>query len=343
MQELDFTEDDTKALGILFQVAHLQFEQVPVTLGYKQLVEVATLCDKFDCAKLVKPWLEVWLKGEESKSMVIGQENWLFIAWVFGRREVFETLAKRLVMEIRISESGGLCSKFGMPLEEPMPPAITGMLSSTFISRLFGEMSLDFLDTQMAHEFTILDSICAIRLNIIKELLEIPYTTVRQLLSARSPRCRRGDDACDSLIYGSIIRGLERANLWPRKQPEDIRMNVTQVSNALKTLKIHRLCHCENPDVKEPGRSHRGCGKSSFTEKVEHCLSVMPDPVLDIHRKHMQRQHDILFGVPEKSLIDFSSENGGEIEEEVEEDWEGVEGVERAREEVGAKGAEDDV
>jgi hypothetical protein len=58
------------------------------------------LCDFYDCVDLVQPWFESWLAEEETQSKVVGQEEWLSIAWVFGREEIFESLAKYLVRNL---------------------------------------------------------------------------------------------------------------------------------------------------------------------------------------------------------------------------------------------------
>jgi hypothetical protein len=55
-KQIDCTEDDSSALLILLNIAHLRFNEVPNgKLEYSLLFEVAKLCDQYDCVNLVRP------------------------------------------------------------------------------------------------------------------------------------------------------------------------------------------------------------------------------------------------------------------------------------------------
>ena len=49
---MDFTEDDGDALLILFRLAHIRFKDIPDKLPYNTLLQVAVLCDQYDCVNL---------------------------------------------------------------------------------------------------------------------------------------------------------------------------------------------------------------------------------------------------------------------------------------------------
>ena len=66
--ELHFEDDDGEALLLLLRIAHLQFAEVPVSLDFDKLLQVAILCDMYDCVGLVKPWLSTWLSDEAVES-----------------------------------------------------------------------------------------------------------------------------------------------------------------------------------------------------------------------------------------------------------------------------------
>ncbi len=128
VQKVDFTEDNWLALEILLHITHLKFTQIPNRLSENLLAQVAILCDKYDCAHLVKPWLAGWLSVIESdtKPQTGGGRN-LFIAWVFGREKTFKTLVPLLVRETYINNRGQLSDIYGRPCFEPMPPGLLGM------------------------------------------------------------------------------------------------------------------------------------------------------------------------------------------------------------------------
>ena len=119
-KKLDFKEDDAEALFTLLRTAHLQFSKVPATLTFESILNIAVLCDKYDCVGLVKPWLNSWLANESTQYKEPGHEEWLFVAWVFGRENIFKAFAAKLVCEVRTN------SKEDFPT--PMPPDIIGKL-----------------------------------------------------------------------------------------------------------------------------------------------------------------------------------------------------------------------
>lgn len=108
-KQIDCTEDDGEALLILLNIVHLNFDGVPAFLEYPTLLEVAVLVDQYDCVKVVRPWLESWMKNEKSERLKAKQEGWLFISWVFGRETTFSELARHMVLNcaFRVSKSSG--------------------------------------------------------------------------------------------------------------------------------------------------------------------------------------------------------------------------------------------
>ena len=143
--ELDFAEDNMDALLILLQIVHLQFAKVPKSLSYNTLLGVTLMCDQYDCRNLVKPWLADWMKEEWHESNIGGQEGWLFIAYYFGRQDVFPMLATTCALQGILKEGkryfilGGYHypAPFGPgtaimphPLEKPgvpLPASVSGL------------------------------------------------------------------------------------------------------------------------------------------------------------------------------------------------------------------------
>jgi hypothetical protein len=52
---LDLTEDHADTVLLLLRIAHLQFDNMPLKLSFDSLVEVAKLCDYYDCVNLIRP------------------------------------------------------------------------------------------------------------------------------------------------------------------------------------------------------------------------------------------------------------------------------------------------
>ena len=133
VEEIDFADDNGEALLILLRIAHLRFQDNPATLPYQTLLQVAVLCDQYQCVNLVRPWLPQWLADEETSSLQLGNESWLFIAWVFGRENVFRDLAFKMVKGTFVNPINKSIYMTSWPfprrynkVEDPMPDGILG-------------------------------------------------------------------------------------------------------------------------------------------------------------------------------------------------------------------------
>ena len=127
-KSIDFTDDSAEALLILLRIAHCQFSKIPSRLEPRTILHMAVLCDKYDCVGLVKPWLNMWLVDEWGQYDKPGNERWLFIAWVFGREQVFEASARKLQREMTVDDCEEGLMSTGESFPKLMPPDIIGML-----------------------------------------------------------------------------------------------------------------------------------------------------------------------------------------------------------------------
>jgi hypothetical protein len=134
---VDLPEDDTDALLILLRIAHLQFKQIPKSITFAWLTELAVLCDKYDCVTLVKPFIEKWLSPWALLCLEPGYEAWLFIAWSFGCGQIFGLLAASLVVSIEIDSEGRILSSGNEVLAENMPPGSIGKSVLCCVSQKF--------------------------------------------------------------------------------------------------------------------------------------------------------------------------------------------------------------
>ncbi|KAE9371890.1 hypothetical protein N431DRAFT_341880 [Stipitochalara longipes BDJ] len=261
-EEVDFTDDNGEALLILLRIAHLRFQDNPTTLPYQTLLQVAVLCDQYQCINLVRPWLHQWLADEELLSLQPRNENWLFIAWVFGREEVFKNLATKMVRgivpsnkSVHMTSIGPLSTRY--KISDPMPDGI-------------------------------LDRIAAVRMEVITQLLGVAHARVEKCLQSKETLCRsdsynaRPED-CDAIVLGSFVRGLQELNVLPKMgnkiHTNIIRMSVEEFADKLSTM-----------GIRSP---HSQCAVSPLKEAIAEKLLRIPDPVLDSHRRHMKIQSGV--------------------------------------------------
>ena len=122
--EIAFPDDDASGLLILLLVAHLCFQDLPQKLSFSQLLDVCTLCDKYDCIALVHPWISGWVAPRIDLACQDYYEEWLFIAWTIGDEAAFERTGRSLILRAKTLESGELDNERLDSME--MPPGFIG-------------------------------------------------------------------------------------------------------------------------------------------------------------------------------------------------------------------------
>ncbi|PVH77246.1 hypothetical protein DL98DRAFT_534993 [Cadophora sp. DSE1049] len=96
----------------------------------------------------------------------------------------------------------------------------------------------------------------------------------------------RGWGHCDLFTFGSFTLNLMALELWPRKQPQDIKISVNRLSELLRHFGVARLGDDED---------HGSCGGDSYEKNVTQVLDNVPDPTLECHMRHMKSRHGIVF------------------------------------------------
>ncbi|KAF3914452.1 hypothetical protein AA313_de0201892 [Arthrobotrys entomopaga] len=106
---LSLPEDDADAMLVLLRIMHYKNQTIPKSLTYSELLQIAIICDKYNCDNLVFPWARTWINGllndpyHEYRNY--GHEGWLFIGTVFRSSSealapMIEALSAKLIMEI---------------------------------------------------------------------------------------------------------------------------------------------------------------------------------------------------------------------------------------------------
>lgn len=127
-----FAEDNPAALLLVLRIAHLQFRKVPDVLGFQEMVELAVVCDKYDTAGLVRPWIKQWEESLQERSVLVeepGREEYLIFAWTFGDLPTYEKIADRLICNATCDDRDRFYVD-GNPLGRNMPPGAVGESSA---------------------------------------------------------------------------------------------------------------------------------------------------------------------------------------------------------------------
>ncbi|KAF8245689.1 hypothetical protein K440DRAFT_586816, partial [Wilcoxina mikolae CBS 423.85] len=102
-EELGF---DPIAMAVVLYVIHGRAEQIPATISFENLLEIAIICDYYDCAAAMNPWGNTWMKPLHKLALEPGYEDWLFVALVFRNQELFGQITKDFIRKGVIAEDG---------------------------------------------------------------------------------------------------------------------------------------------------------------------------------------------------------------------------------------------
>jgi hypothetical protein len=142
-KEIPFPAAEPGALIIALRIAHLQFRDLPSSLDFQELVNLAALCDEYDMVPIVRPFSTKWIHTLEPLAEKIGFEEWLFVAWTFGCPEIFDRIACRLVLFASTNAYGQCLNEEEKVLEDFMPPGIIGKVRT--LSKSFSYFRLTML------------------------------------------------------------------------------------------------------------------------------------------------------------------------------------------------------
>lgn len=129
VREVALPEDDTEALTVLLDIAHLRFDRVPLQLEFELLLKITVLTDKYAATRLVKPWAYRWIERCEYYAGCKAQ--WLWVAWELGHVGIFADIVRTLVMTVSVGPEGECVNEDGSILDpksssQHLPPDIIG-------------------------------------------------------------------------------------------------------------------------------------------------------------------------------------------------------------------------
>lgn len=121
---VELRDDKPETFDLFASIAHAKFRRVPRSLSIDRLYDLTVLTHYYDATPMLTPWLQSWVAaiGEAPEAGLDGllMPKLLWISWELGHKQLFETTARRMVMESRgTGEETGLEGLV-------MPPDIIG-------------------------------------------------------------------------------------------------------------------------------------------------------------------------------------------------------------------------
>lgn len=127
-QTVSFEDDDFQTMVMITRIMHLQSDQVPDNLTFKQLYQVAVLCDKYDLKRCLGPWPMVWAKPHLNSYNLEGYESWLFMSAVFGYDGLFKEVTRHLILNSKIHPLNSVVTTKGIDVSEGVSSTVIGKL-----------------------------------------------------------------------------------------------------------------------------------------------------------------------------------------------------------------------
>lgn len=285
--EVHFAEDNAAALLLILRIAHLQFREIPQSLDLPEMVSLAVVCDKYDTAGLVRPWVKQWEESLREHFDLLNDpdcEEYIFFAWTFGDISTYEKIAERLIFDSTSDNEGQLFAD-GNLLGKNLPPGAVGesCLGGTLNARSMHGANTD---------------------RIKDCILEARKKTVTQLLGACSKLVEKYESdhilcqaithfgpslpletkrQCDTLVYGCLIKGLKKLGLWPGPIfPSDVHRSITKLMLDLRSM----TCFMLGGET-----SHANCVfTAKLVKQIRNIELTVSSGIDDPLRKHMEEQ-----------------------------------------------------
>ncbi len=123
-RNISLLEDEPRAVTTLCNVLHHQSQYVRVEI-FKDFDQLALLCDKYDCARALKPWTTLWL--QKWRGVAIGEDDYwkmLYISYAFDDRPAFYAASLAILQHYNDNEmTGALATRPGLAI---LPDSVIG-------------------------------------------------------------------------------------------------------------------------------------------------------------------------------------------------------------------------
>lgn len=62
LRSVPLPEDDGEGVTVVCNILHHRVDDVPLDIATDCLVSIATICDKYELARVISPWSSMWLR-----------------------------------------------------------------------------------------------------------------------------------------------------------------------------------------------------------------------------------------------------------------------------------------
>ncbi|KAF8249038.1 hypothetical protein K440DRAFT_231192 [Wilcoxina mikolae CBS 423.85] len=190
-EELEF---DPAAITVVLYVLHGVASHISENITFKNLLDIVIVCDYYDCAAAMSPWIKDRMQSLQELATKSGYEDWLFVAWVFRNERVFEQMTKTIIRNGAKTEDG----EFGVVVD--------------------GEVK-----TMHNHlPECIIRDMAAQRAKVGDDILRWCRDIYRKYDDDTTVKCAKGVKYCDYIVFAALHKGLTALGLLRNKMDEHL-------------------------------------------------------------------------------------------------------------------------
>ncbi|KAL2070196.1 hypothetical protein VTL71DRAFT_13222 [Oculimacula yallundae] len=267
---LNFRQESGKALLILLDIVHLNFLRVPNAPSQETLRQVAQLCELYQCVAIVAPWIGKWrnvVLDDSDDADCIGS------SWTFGFHDHFCEVVGYLVNHLELANDGEPLAWGYQRVMDTLPPGLFHLVLETRLDAI--ERILEVSYKQLSLYESRSNILCKASLAHLAADPGSELTLVERREAAR----------CDIISHGSLLEGLQKFSLWPRKKSTEIldcidnlRFHmrfVDRLDEIVKTcggraLFSHKSCCCVDDGLGPQPQTGEFIEKTVLPEFIEH-------------------------------------------------------------------------
>ncbi|KAJ9208080.1 hypothetical protein DTO021D3_6823 [Paecilomyces variotii] len=233
-------EDDAKGMGIVLGILHHQETPEIEKLSAKEIATVAICCDKYDCARVIRPWIAPWIANPSRffgpLGLFVSAKQYglaLLAAHLLRASDEFSQMTRRAQLECKL---GSLDAWDDEEILALLPRSIRRDLTK----------AIGDLLNLMHHELQSMDLVLRGTKPVWKGTTMCPSCSKAVVTDLeRCPYCNRKRKLCtEEHRLAEYVSMLRKKGLWPSITPFQT-FSVKPLANSIKSLGTNITPSCE--------------------------------------------------------------------------------------------------
>jgi hypothetical protein len=122
-RSIPLPEDDGEGVTVVCNILHHRVDDVPLDIATDCLISIATICDKYELARVIAPWSSIWLRRQTETAVGDDLNRLLSAAYVLDIPDAFSSISWKMLY----SHTGPFLGFPGITDHELLPYGVLGM------------------------------------------------------------------------------------------------------------------------------------------------------------------------------------------------------------------------